>query len=123
MLAVTRFRVDPAEAASFLAQARAALAVLADRPGWRAGHVGRAADDPVLWVLISEWDDVGSYRRALSTYEVKITAVPLLSRAIDEPTAFEVLTDADGNGSALARDAGQVGVGEAAAPVVPADFD
>ena len=123
MLAVTRYRVEPADAASFLAQARAALAVLADRPGWRTGHVGRATDDPALWLLMSEWDDVGSYRRALSTYEVKITAVPLLSRAIDEPTAFEVLTDADGNGSALAGDAGQVRVGEAAAAVVPTDLD
>ena len=123
MLAVTRYRVEPADAASFLAQARAALAVLADRPGWRTGHVGRATDDPALWLLMSEWDDVGSYRRALSTYEVKITAVPLLSRAIDEPTAFEVLTDADGNASALAADAGQVRVGEAAAAVVPTDLD
>ncbi|HMG29232.1 MAG TPA: antibiotic biosynthesis monooxygenase [Jiangellaceae bacterium] len=123
MLAVTRYRIDPTEAAAFLAQARAALAVLADRPGWRTGHVGRATDDPALWLLISEWDDVGSYRRALSAYEVKVTAVPLLSRAIDEPTAFEVLTDADGHGSALAGDAGLVGVGEAAAPVVSTDLD
>jgi quinol monooxygenase YgiN len=122
MLAVTRYRVEPADAASFLAQARAALAVLAGRPGWRTGHVGRATDDPALWVLTSEWDDVGSYRRALSTHEVKITAVPLLSRAIDEPTAFEELTDPDGYGSALAPDAGQVRVGEAAAAVVPTDL-
>jgi hypothetical protein len=107
MLAVTRYRVDPAEAASFLAQ----------------GHVGRATDDPALWVLTSEWDDVGSYRRALSAHEVKITAVPLLSRAIDEPTAFEELTDPDGYGSALPRDAGQVRVGEAAAAVVLTDLD
>jgi quinol monooxygenase YgiN len=123
MLAVTRYRVEPAEAASFLAQARAALAVLAGRPGWRTGHVGRATDDPALWVLTSEWDDVGSYRRALSTHEVKITAVPLLSRAIDEPTAFEELTDPNGYGSALAADAGQVRVGEGAAAVVPTDLD
>jgi quinol monooxygenase YgiN len=122
MLAVTRYRVDPADAASFLVQARAALAVLADRPGWRTGHVGRAMDDPVLWVLTSEWDDVGSYRRALSAYEVKVTAGPLLSRAIDEPTAFELLTTA-GDGSALASDAGHVAVGEAAASVVPTDLD
>ena len=80
------------------------------RPGprWWCSRTGRAGaramsggrGDPAPWLLTSEWDDVGSYRRALSTYEVKITAVPLLSRAIDEPTAFEVLTDADGNASA-----------------------
>jgi hypothetical protein len=122
MLAVTRYRVDPADAASFLAQARAALAVLAERPGWRAGHVGRAMDDPMLWVLIGEWADVGSYRRAMSAFEVKATAGPLLSRVIDEPAAFEVLTT-DADSSALARDAGHVSVGEAAAPVVPTDLD
>ena len=122
MLAVTRYRIEPVDAASFLKQARAALAVLTDRPGWRTGQVGRAMDDPALWVLTTEWDDVGSYRRALSAYEVKVTAGPLLSRAIDEPTAYEVLTT-DGDGSALASDAGQVAVGEAAASDVPTDLD
>ena len=122
MLAVTRYRGAPAEAASCLAQARAVLAVFADRPGWRTGHIGRAMDEPALWVLIGEWADVGSYRRAMSAYEVKVTAGPLLARAIDEPTAFEVLTT-EGDGSALARDASQVGVGEAAASVVPTDLD
>ncbi|MGH8825223.1 MAG: antibiotic biosynthesis monooxygenase, partial [Jiangellaceae bacterium] len=123
MLAVTRYRIAPAGAASFLAQARAALAVLAARPGWRTGQVGRAIDDPTLWVLTSEWDDVGSYRRALSDNEVRLNAVPLLAGAIDEPTAFEVLTDVDGPGSAVAVDAGHVAVGEAAAPAVPTDLD
>ena len=41
------------------------------------------ADDP--------WEDVGAYRRALSSYDVKVTAVPLLSRAVDEPSAYEVV--------------------------------
>ena len=123
MLAVTRYRVDPGEASSFLEQARAALAVLAERPGWRGGHVGRATDDPTLWILTSEWDGVGSYRRALSAYEVTVTAGPLLSRALDEPTAFELLTGVDGHGSAVAADAAEVGIGEAAAPVVPTDLD
>ena len=40
-------------------------------------------------VLTTEWVNVGSYRRALSPFEVKMTAVPLLSRCIDEPTAYE----------------------------------
>ncbi len=34
---------------------------------------------------------MGSYRRALSAYDVKLGAVPLLSRAVDEPSAYEVL--------------------------------
>jgi quinol monooxygenase YgiN len=123
MLAVTRYRVAPGEAPGFLQQARVSIAALAQRPGWRGGHVGRAMDDPTLWVLTSEWDDVGSYRRALSSYEVKVSAGPLLSRALDEPSAFELLTSVDGDGSALAADASVVGIGDAAAPVVPTDLD
>jgi hypothetical protein len=34
---------------------------------------------------------VGAYRRALSSYDVRVGAVPLLSRALDEPSAYETL--------------------------------
>ena len=101
VLVVTRYSVDTADAAAvakFQESAGAALGALAQRPGWRSGRIGRAADDPTLWVLTTEWDSVGSYRRALSAYDVKVNAVPLLSLAIDEPTAFEVLV-AEGLGA------------------------
>jgi hypothetical protein len=42
-------------------------------------------------VLTTEWENVGAYRRALSSYEVKVGAVALLSTAIDEPSAYEVV--------------------------------
>ncbi|NDL56781.1 antibiotic biosynthesis monooxygenase family protein [Phytoactinopolyspora mesophila] len=121
MLVVTRYRVPRQDALTFRDQARAALSALAGQPGWQAGHVGRAVDDPTLWVLSSQWRDVGSYRRALSSYDVKLRAVPLLSLAIDEPTAFEILTDSDT--SARAADAEDVGLGDAAAPSVTTDLD
>lgn len=121
MLVVTRYRVSREDASAFRDDAREALRVLAAQPGWQAGHIGRAVDDPTLWVLSSEWRDVGSYRRALSSYEVKVRAVPLLSRAIDEPSAFEVLTVADAG--ARAADADDVRLGQAAAPVVLTDFE
>lgn len=98
MLVVTRYRVAAADAAAFLAQARVALAAMALRPGWRSGRVGRATDDGDLFVMTCEWDSVGAYRRALSAYQVKVEAVPLLSRAVDEVSAFEVLL-AEGLGS------------------------
>ncbi|HET6918499.1 MAG TPA: antibiotic biosynthesis monooxygenase [Jiangellaceae bacterium] len=123
MLIVTRYRVDVDEAQSFLRRSQSALALLASCTGWRSGHVGRAVDDPTLWILTGEWVDVGSYRRALSAPEVKMAVLPLLGWAMDEPTAFEILSDAGGSGSALAADADVVGVGEAAAPVVVTDFD
>jgi quinol monooxygenase YgiN len=121
MLVVTRYRIPRHDAPTFRDEARAALSALASQTGWRGGHVGRAVDAPTLWVLASEWRDVGSYRRALSSYDVKLRAVPLLSRAIDEPTAFEILTDT-GSG-ALAADADDVALGDAAAPVVTTDID
>ncbi len=121
MLVLTRHRVAPSEATSFLSQAQSVLTVFSTCTGWRSGQVGRAVDDSTLWVLTGEWDDVGSYRRALSAPEVKMAVGPLLATALDEPTAFELLTD--GDGSALAADASVVGVGEAAAPAVATDFD
>ncbi len=93
MLVVTRYRIPDADVDAFRSQAAAALAALADRPGFRDGVIGRNVDDPTLWTLTTWWRDVGSYRRALSGYDVKVAAVPVLSRALDEPSAYEVLED------------------------------
>lgn len=140
MIVATRHRVDPADARAFLDAAAAALAALAARKGFLDGSVGRALDDAGLWTVVTRWQDVGSYRRALGSIEVKTVAVPLLSTALDEPSAFEVLhavgpgpgpgvaggpggavtTDAP---SALAADAGSTRLGEAAAPFVATDLD
>jgi quinol monooxygenase YgiN len=95
MLVVSRFRVDPARVDDFTARAHAALAALSARPGYRSGRLGRALDDPEYWCLVTEWESVGTYRRALSAYEVKISATPLLAEAIDEPSAYEALAVAD----------------------------
>ena len=130
MLVVTRHR-ETADPEEFLTRAETALTVLAGRPGYVSGAIGRAADDPELWLLTTRWVDVGAYRRALSAYEVKVHAVPLLSTAVDEPTAFEVLSEVVGAGepaqplrgrSDLASDAGSVGLGSAAAPAVRSDL-
>ena len=91
MIVVNRFRVEEAEAERFASDVHAALETLASRPGYVDGQVGRNVDDPTLWVLATTWENVGSYRRALSAYDVKVSAVPLLSRALDEPSAYEVL--------------------------------
>jgi hypothetical protein len=91
VLVVNRFRVDEGDAASFAEDVARAHALLAARPGYVGGAVGRNLDDPGLWVLETRWTNVGSYRRALSSYDVKLGAVPLLSRALDEPSAYEVL--------------------------------
>ena len=91
MLVVTRYRVEADDRESFRTDARVALEALTARPGCIGGTVGRAVDDAALWTLTTWWESVGAYRRALSSYDVKLIAVPLMYRAIDEPTAFEAL--------------------------------
>jgi quinol monooxygenase YgiN len=91
VIVVNRFRVAEAEAASFRDDLERAHETLAVQSGYVAGHVGRNVDDPDLWVLTTEWEGPGAYRRALSAYDVKLGAVPTLSRAIDEPSAYEAV--------------------------------
>lgn len=123
MLVLTRHRLPLPGYAGIpdaLAAARDALAVLSEQTGFVRGWLGRAVDDPDLLVLAHEWADVGSYRRALSAYDVKLRW-PFLGTAADEASAFEVLVARGPGGlvveaaSAQAADAGTVGLGEAAA--------
>ncbi|TCO45166.1 antibiotic biosynthesis monooxygenase [Kribbella antiqua] len=88
---VIRFRVGESAQAEFAVRLQAALDVLGKQKGFVAARAGRNVDDPELLALTLEWENIGSYRRALSPYEVKLAAVPLLSEAIDEPTAYEEL--------------------------------
>jgi len=99
MLVVNRFRGDD----SLRADLEVARDALAARPGYLDGDLGRNVDDPALWVLVTRWQDVGSYRRALSAYDVKLAAVPVLRRAIDEPSGYELVGDAELN-TAVPRD-------------------
>lgn len=72
-----------------------ALTVLALRPGFVRGRLGRSTDEDGGWALVTEWESVGAWRRALSAYEVKVHATALLALAVDEPSAFEVLLSAE----------------------------
>lgn len=96
---VMRFRVPGDGVERFRDDAAQVARLLASFPGCEGVQVGRASDDPSLWVMVARWQTVGSYRKALSSYEVKVNAVPFLSRAIDEPTAFEVLFAMDSDGA------------------------
>ena len=89
MIVVSRFRVPDEDGTAFRADAHGALAALAARPGYVGGQVGRNVDDPGLWVMVTVWEHVGAYRRALSAYDVKLHAVPVLGGAIEEPSAYE----------------------------------
>jgi len=86
---LSRFEVASNDVEGFLGPARAAVEVLLGREGCLSVDLGRNLDEPSLWTITSRWRDVGSYRRALQGYEAKVAVVPLLSRAVDEPSAYE----------------------------------
>lgn len=88
MLAFSRFRVPADAEASFVADADAAVAFLAGRPGCLGAELVRSLDEPDLWALQTTWENVGSYRRAFNGYEAKVILYPLLNRALDEPSAY-----------------------------------
>jgi hypothetical protein len=100
LIAVTHFADDGED---FTQRARSALEVLAARPGYRRGTLGRSVDDPAAWLLLTEWENVGSYRRALGNYDVKLQATPLLATALDLPGGFEALLDVAPGGATIAR--------------------
>jgi quinol monooxygenase YgiN len=91
VLVVNRFRVPEDEGERFRGHGEAAFSALREQAGFVDGSIGRNLDDPTLWALVTRWENVGAYRRALSSYDVKVRAVPLLSSALDEPSAFEVV--------------------------------
>jgi heme-degrading monooxygenase HmoA len=89
MIAIARFEIALSEAATFAGDLDKARAALAECAGYIDGEVGQNLDQPTLWVLMTKWENVGSYRRALSAMRSKLEAIPVLARAIDEPGAFE----------------------------------
>jgi quinol monooxygenase YgiN len=92
VIVLTRFRVpaaDPAAVAELRAGLARAVEVLAAQPGYLWSEIGRNVDDADLWVLATGWQHVGAYRRALSSYDAKLHAWPTLTRALDEPSAYE----------------------------------
>jgi hypothetical protein len=119
VLVVTRYRVPSGEATDFAALAEAALDALTARAGCTGGRVGRAADDPGLWTLTTTWACVGDYRRALSAYDVKVRAVPLMYRAVDEPTAYEDLLTWSPDGGTVRHPPARADDADTAAPGRP----
>jgi hypothetical protein len=122
LLVVTRFRVT--DRALFAEQARTALRVLSESAGFIDGAIGQSTDETDLLVISTRWESVGRYRKALSRYEVKVDVVPLLSTAIDESSAFELVhirtedavLDVE---SGRAADADHANLGQSAAAYVP----
>ncbi len=122
LVVVSRHRVLDRE--DFAQRARAAIAVLATCEGFEHGAIGQATDETDLITITTRWTGVGAYRRALSRFEVKTEVIPLLSTAVDESTAFEVVHERFGDRvvdatSGRAADADVANLGSSAAAHVP----
>lgn len=83
-------------AADFAERAERALSVLAGRDGFVRGRLGRSTDAEDRWVLVTEWVGAGAWRRALSSYEVKVQAAPLLGLGDQLASAYEILASSEG---------------------------
>jgi heme oxygenase (mycobilin-producing) len=102
VLVINRFVVDE-QPGDFVERAHAALTVLAEQPGYLSGRLSRSLDEPSHWCLVTEWESVGTYRRALGAYDVKVHATPLLAESVDEPSAYEDLATAGPGGAVATR--------------------
>lgn len=116
MQAIVRFD-EPADTEQFIAQGELALGALSRCAGFVGGEIARSTDAPQTWVLCTRWENVGSYRRALSSYDVKLYATPFMYLARDENTGFEpVLTVESGEvrrvAGDLADDSTVTGIGD-----------
>jgi quinol monooxygenase YgiN len=109
VLVLNRFVVDDDAVEAFTGRAHAALAALAACPGYISGRLTRALDEPSHWCLVTEWESVGTYRRALGAFDVKVTATPLLAESLNEPSAYETLAAVDPGGDLTIRPSDRAG--------------
>ena len=89
---VTRFIVpdEPAErVGEFVANAARLRDAIQSRPGHARTTLAQSLEDPTRWVLVSEWSRVGDWRRALSSYDVRVEVMPLMALAENEPGVYE----------------------------------
>ena len=89
MFAIARFSIPLGEATQFRSELEQAKDVFSSAAGFISAFIGQNLDEPELWALTTEWENVGSYRRALSSTRAKLEAIPVLARAIDEAGAYE----------------------------------
>jgi hypothetical protein len=84
---------DVSDSATWKLEAQQAMSVLQSRSGFVHGSIFHNADSLERYLIKTDWQDVGSYRRALSSMEAKVGVWPFLANMRDEATAFELLME------------------------------
>ncbi|MSW18320.1 MAG: antibiotic biosynthesis monooxygenase, partial [Actinobacteria bacterium] len=59
MIAIARFELPLSEADAFRSELESVRDVLSAAEGFVSGTVGQNLDEPTLWVLTTEWKNVG----------------------------------------------------------------
>lgn len=85
---VHRFRVPATEVDPWRSAMTELFTHWRSAPGWLAGDLLRNLDDPDLWLLTSQWVDVGSYRRHGLGGLAKMLWLPVMRWVVDEPSAY-----------------------------------
>lgn len=85
MISITRFHADQAAVVDRL---RSVVEFWRHCEGCESVELAQNLDEPTLWVILSHWRNVGCYRRSFSGAEAKMLLTPILSLALDEPSAY-----------------------------------
>ena len=86
--------------------------------GFLSMELGQSTDSLEDLTLIHRWESVGSYRKALSRYEIKAEVIPFLSQFTCDSVTVEIISDiqfgkAVMGASSLAPDSGTFDRGSA----------
>lgn len=119
-----RFTVTTEERGEFLQRAREAASMLRTRQGCLGIDLLQSVDAADSLMITTRWDSMGSYRRAMSAYDIKEQVIPFLSQARDEDSTFETILQASPEGtrefdSGLAADAQSTRLGSASTASAP----
>lgn len=100
MLSISRFRESGHD---FRERAELVVEFWRTCEGCESVELVQNLDDEALWAIVSRWATVGAYRRSFGGYDAKMALTPVLSLAIDEPSAYLAPDELGGN---VPRDGG-----------------
>jgi hypothetical protein len=67
--------------------------LFSESPGLLSMELGQSTDSLEDLTVIHRWESVGSYRKALSRYEIKAEVIPFLSQFTRDSVTVEIISD------------------------------
>ena len=67
--------------------------LFSESPGFLSMELGQSTDSLEDLTVIHRWESVGSYRKALSRYEIKAEVIPFLSQFMRDSVTVEIISD------------------------------